>query len=526
MRTVRALLLVLLSLGFLSRAARAEEKPQLWLYYPTNLAVGENIDRLETIMRRASAAGYTHLLLADSKFTRLDEMSKEYFKNCDRVKHLAAEFKMQIVPSVFPIGYSDDLLSRDPNLVEGMPVRDSLFVVKGGEANVVADPPVSFGKVSFKDDTVAVENGVATVHEGKPVARFVYNLKVSPFRCYHVSVKIKTQDFKAQPEIKVLASGDADLQWQNLGVKHTQDWTRHDVVFNSLDHNEVNVYFGVWNEIHGSLQWKDWAIEEVGLVNLIRREGAPCVVKADAGGKTYVEGTDYEKLVDPNMGNSPWKGEFQAWHEPPAIHTKLPDGTRLRVSWYHPAIVYDGQVAACISEPKTMEILADQAKRMKELWGTPMYMMSHDEFRCCNWDESCQKRHETPGKMLAENLKECTKLLRPQQAAVWSDMFDPFHNAVKGPYYLVNGPWTDSWDGLEKDVLILNWNYGKRDESLKFFADRGNPQVIAGYYDGPMSDFTNWMTSAKKVKGVVGYMYTTWQNDYGKVEEFAAMSRK
>jgi hypothetical protein len=104
-------------------------------------------------------------------------------------------------------------------------------------------------------------------------------------------------------------------------------------------------------------------------------------------------------------------------------------------------------------------------------------------------------------------------------------MFDPFHNAVKGPYYLVNGPWTGSWEGIDKTVLIVNWNYGKRDESLQFFAGRGNEQVIAGYYDGDLSNWKNWLISAGKVKGVVGYMYTTWQNDYGKLEAFAEMSR-
>jgi hypothetical protein len=104
-------------------------------------------------------------------------------------------------------------------------------------------------------------------------------------------------------------------------------------------------------------------------------------------------------------------------------------------------------------------------------------------------------------------------------------MFDPFHNAVKGPYYLVNGPYTNSWDGLEKDVLIVNWNDGKRDESLKFFADRGNPQLIAGYYDNDLSEFSKWIESGKKVKGVVGYMYTTWRNDYSAIEQFAKMAR-
>jgi hypothetical protein len=77
---------------------------------------------------------------------------------------------------------------------------------------------------------------------------------------------------------------------------------------------------------------------------------------------------------------------------------------------------------------------------------------------------------------------------------------------------------------LDKDVVIVNWNYGKRDESLKFFADRGNPQLIAGYYDGGQ-DTRKWLESAAKVKGVIGIMYTTWRNDYSKMEAFAKECR-
>ncbi len=172
-----------------------------------------------------------------------------------------------------------------------------------------------------------------------------------------------------------------------------------------------------------------------------------------------------------------------------------------------------------------MALLADQATRMKELWGAPAYMMSHDEFRVFNFDESCQKLSKTPGELLAANIKACRELLRPQGAYAWNDMFDPYHNAVKGPYYLVNGPWTGSWEGLDKDVVVMNWNFGERDKSLKFFAERGNRQILAGYYDGPLSDWQKWLDSAAKVPNVVGYLYTTWQNDYEHLEEFAKMAQ-
>jgi hypothetical protein len=498
------------------------DKPQLWLYYATNLAVDKNVDALRDIWTRAAKAGYTRVLLTDSKFAKLGdlgEMTGHYFGNMARAKKVAAELKLELVPAMFDIGYSNNMLWHDPNLAEGLPVKDQPFIVKSGETRPSSEThfPTKFG---FKDDVVNMDGGVATVKDNPANARFTYAMKLSAYRCYHISVKIKTDDYKGTPEIHVRGNTNRDLQWQNLGVKHTQDWTEHHVVFNTLDSESVTIYFGVWGDAKGTLRWKDWQLEEAGLVNVLRRPGAPFIVKTESG-QTLTEGQDFEPVADPKLGSVPWKGEYHSWHEPVTIKTKLPDGTKLLVSWYHPAIVYDGQVSACIGEPRMNELLADQAKRMKEAFGAKAYMMSHDEFRTLGWDESCGGAHKFPGEMLAENARYCTKLLEGSRTYVWSDMFDPFHNAVKGPYYLVNGPWTGSWEGLGKEVVIVNWNYGKRGESLKFFADRGHHQVIAAYYDGPMEQTKNWVESARKVTGVEGFMYTTWRGDYSKVEEFA-----
>jgi hypothetical protein len=64
--------------------------------------------------------------------------------------------------------------------------------------------------------------------------------------------------------------------------------------------------------------------------------------------------------------------------------------------------------------------------------------------------------------------------------------------------------------------------------SLKFFADRGHKQVIAGFYDAPgMKGFTNWDEAAKGIPGVTGFMYTTWQHNFTQLEAYGkAMQRK
>src|SRR5262245_27557059 len=117
-----------LSLGFCSVGADAASALQRWLYCSQNLWVDKNIDELETLFRRAAKAGYTHVLLTDSKFSKLGNMDARYFRNVERVKKLAEELKLEIVPAVFAIGYSNDLLWHDPNLIEALPARDALFV--------------------------------------------------------------------------------------------------------------------------------------------------------------------------------------------------------------------------------------------------------------------------------------------------------------------------------------------------------------------------------------------------------------
>ena len=171
----------------------------------------------------------------------------------------------------------------------------------------------------------------------------------------------------------------------------------------------------------------------------------------------------------------PWPGGFTAWHDPPVV--TLPSGSRIRdgqkvlLSYYHTAIIYEEQVMCCMAEPKLYEILRWQIEQVHKHLQPDGYFLQHDEIRVQGWDESCRRTGKTPGELLAENVGKCVALVRGEDAGkpiyVWSDMFDPSHNAQKsGRYYLVkgDGPWYGSWKGLDKDVVIVNWNSdpGKR----------------------------------------------------------------
>jgi hypothetical protein len=523
--------LIFLLLAGLTLWAAPHPALQRWLYCSQNLAVDANIDQLEPLFRRAAKAGYTHVLLSDSKFARLGEMDPRYFRNIERVKKLARELNLEIVPSLFAIGYSNDLLWHDPNLIEALPVRDALFVAHGGQARLQPDPPLSLKGSDFsdlsqwgwKDPAVSADQGTALIRDPKGQnARIVQKLKLVPFRQYHLSVRVKTSEFRGTPEAKVIA-GDRVLNFNPLGVKPTQAWQTHHVVFNSLDHAEANLYLGAWGAQTGSLWFDDARLEEVGLLNLVRRGGAPLSVRREAG-PALKEEVDFEKVSDPRMGNKPWKGSYDVWHDPPTVHTSLPDGTRLRVSYYHAATVYDDQAMICPSEPRTLELLRDQARRMHEAWQAHGYMMSHDEIRVLNWCAACQQRNLDAGALLADNVRSCLRILREINPGgriyVWSDMFDPNHNAHKD-YYLVRGDLAGAWEGLDKEVIVLPWHFDKRAESLRWFAERGHRQVIAGYYDHAPEQVRQWLAAAQGLAGIEGVMYTTWQHKYDDLEKFA-----
>ena len=97
------------------------------------------------------------------------------------------------------------------------------------------------------------------------------------------------------------------------------------------------------------------------------------------------------------------------------------------------------------------------------------------------------------------------------------------HNAVPSGYYVVNGPLTDSWKGLDKDVGIMNWHGGLEGKNCQFFADLGLKQMLSGYYDDDENGagIAKWLANTKQAKGIVGAMYTTWADKYDAMEAWA-----
>src|SRR6478672_8557708 len=94
----------------LGPAIRAE-KLQKWIYIQTNLLPDDTAAQVEQLIVRAGKAGYDHALIAYSKFNRLDDVPDKYFKHVGHVREAAVGANVELVPAIFSMGYSNDLLS-------------------------------------------------------------------------------------------------------------------------------------------------------------------------------------------------------------------------------------------------------------------------------------------------------------------------------------------------------------------------------------------------------------------------------
>ena len=511
---------------------------------------------LEAILRRAAKSGYNGVVLADYKLNILDRVPDHYFKNAARFREICRELKLEIIPAVASFGYSSGILAHDPNLAEGLPARDVPFIATKGNQIVPAfrfqnlvqgdfeeHKKDLFAGWSFQDEPGQGTFADSSVRHGGQVSLRIENpagvtgnrrvnksIKVRPWSQFHASVWIKTEGYESAGDTRMFAMSSSGrvLSHSHLGVRRDQDWTEHHVVFNSLENEQVLFYLGTWGCRGGKLWMDDVRLDEEPFVNLIRRPGCPLIVKDESGKMTFEEGKDFAELRDPKLGVTPWPGEFDVYHVPPEMGlragSRIQYGQKLRVSYFHAVTIYDNQVPCSLTEPKVFEIVEDQIRRTQKLFEPTTFFLSHDEIRVANWSDPERASGKTAGQQLADNVRRCVEIVRrvnpKARLCIWSDMFDPSHNAVKD-FYLVNGDLTGSWEGLPSDMIIMNWNSGKPSESLKFFEMRGHTQILAGFYDAPPENIRDWLKAGEGLKGIRGAMYTTWQGNFSEIEKFA-----
>ncbi len=535
-------LLALLLICF-SSLCQGKALERRWVYVSRSLNRDSDIVDIKSIVKTAAESGLNGMVLS-AGLDRLDHQSQGYFARLEQVRSVCKQNNIEIIPIIFSVGYGGSVLAHDKNLAAGMPVRDALYVVENGRANFAADSPAIItnagfekyegnrlmgyrfndrpGEVSFMDRKVYRSGRASLRFENfgryeHGHARVMQEVEVRPHRCYRLTCLVRAESLEPEGSfrVSVLAPDGRSLAPWDPKVPSTTDWREVVMGFNSLNYDKVRIYLGAWGGVSGRFWVDNLNIEEVGLLNILRRPGTPVRVRGEQTGIVYRENRDFAAIADPRL-------DFRFDHSPAAIEMlgggRIKNGERLRVSYYHGMAINRGQVSACMSEPEVYEIWERQVRLLHERLAPKKYLLSMDEIRAGGACQACKKRGLTMAQILGDCVTRQVEIIRSvnpdAEILIWSDMFDPNHNA-RADYYLVDGDFTESWNYIPKDLVIVCWYYDKRTESLGFFSSLGFRTLAGAYYDGDTLDNPRgWLDVLDHTPGASGIMYTTWRNKY------------
>jgi hypothetical protein len=552
MKTPLAIVLWLMFLLTVAPAAAQYPDRFVWVF-GWSLDKDSDVAEINRLLESAAQHGINGAVLSAG----LDSLSgrpADYFRRLDKIQETCARLKLELIPAIFSVGYGSPALGVNHMLAEGIPVIDAPFLVTGGEARLVADPSVKIANPSFEEVSGKNFKGyafhdqpgeisfadTAVKHSGKTSLRMenfsanphghgrvMQEIRVRPHRCYRISVWVKTEGLQPTGTFQMMAlADDRDLAPRQFDVPSSGEWRKLSMLVNSLDFDRFKLYAGVWGGKEGKFWLDDFSIEEVGLLNVLRRPGTPVTVKSADGQVAFEANKDFAPPSDPEFNFHRTDRRSPPLRILP--QSRIQEGQRLLVSWYHPMIVYAWQVGVCMAEPELYEIFDREAKALAEHVRPRRVLLNMDEIRMGGTCKACAGKDM--GKLLGECITREVEIIRRHipgcQVYIWSDMLDPNHNA-HGNYYLVKGSFAGSWKHVPSDVRMAVWGGGPQEKSLKFFQDEGFKILVACYYDAnDLRDVQGWLTASRPFSNVQGFMYTPWEKKYQLLPAFGDMIRK
>lgn len=533
--------------------------PKRWIYSAHNLRGANAMTELEKIAANMKSYRMNGIQQNDWKYNALDEQPNFYFDSVARFRKMCKDNQLEIIPGVCSIGWSNGLLFNNPNLAEGMP-SESKFIVEQNQCRQVDDSPIVFPNASFEninssnkftgfswyDENVASQD-LTVSHSGKASAkctnfdgsnsRFNKTFVVKQNHGYVFSAWCKSENLNPNSVNLLVLAQKPDGKYRSLtstaiDIPKTSNWTKVEVVFNSLEYTNLALYVGVWGASSGTIWWDDIEVKEIGLFDILRRQGCPLEITNLRNKAVLKEKIDFDSLYDSKMLSQ--RGDYGPYHTAPDLKIisfkNVSIGDTLLVKSYHPYTAVsdkdgNGSTMVCPSDPALYDLLYHTSNSVYNLYKNTSFMMGHDEIRNFGWDKSCKDRNLSAADILADNLIKCDSILNLSspnlQKYVWSDMFDSLHNA-HDEYYMINGDLTGIWNKIPKHISIVNWNGGNASKSLNFFNKLGFSQITSPYYDTKdASNIRAWRKAQAGISNIDGMMYTTWQNDYSYLKEFA-----
>ncbi|MFQ6042593.1 MAG: carbohydrate binding domain-containing protein [Candidatus Poribacteria bacterium] len=411
---------------------------------------------------------------------------------------------------------------------KAVPVTSGENVVKNGDFEEYTGNrfakyrnQVSPGKVSFVDTKVYYSGKTSirfeNLHLDYPYGRasVVQAVYLKPGFTYRLTCMVKTENLETPKRLRVKITTDhggttlgrADMR----NFEPTQDWKKIKIDFDVFTDEEIWLDIGSWKAKSGKFWLDDIQLRESGaLTNIVRREGTPLSLESEDGTQEYIEGVDFLEI--PNSRNLK--------HVTILPCSSIQGGQKLILSCYKMS-VFGKQKSLCMSNPKLYTYWESLAEKLHSIIGFKKAFLSMDEIRNGGGCYACQSRQKR-GMTMAQILGDCVtkqynifkKIDKAIEVFIWSDMFDPNHNA-RDNFYNVVGDFTGSWQYVPKGLIMVCWSASLKEQSLPFFSEQGFRTFGSVNMDGgTLEDVKGWLNTLDKTKDAIGIMYTTWQGQY------------
>jgi hypothetical protein len=570
------------------------ESNKKYLFLSINCMSNTQTDNAIAAIQSAQSAGFTDVIFFTSSTLTTNRLQQTWINNYKAVLNACKTNGLTVTLGI-PDESSGEHQFIDPDMSAAYPTW-GYFYVSGGYADLIADPaePATIWNGGWEsdqmgpgdnyiagcrsadvpyvsvDDTVSANSGGrslrfdldAAASQGYARIR-LRPISVVPWRHYRITAWVYT-DGVSNPNSFTISPADEDGtryldyvdDYANNIPSSTDDWFRVDVVFNSLEVDTINLWVGCYGKSTGTLWLDDLEIAQVGLLNVIRRDdfesdSAPLVVQSSNGQTTYVEGVHFARVTDPlnrwSSGSSPPYAKNNTYwrvHEDPSIeiidHDTIPDGTTLKVSWYHPLWVKT-YMQADLQLPEAQAVVFSAVDYVNalyaEVYGAACqhWMCGYDELRMGGANKWYSDTGATPAQALGWSVNDFWDKIRTKHASadllLWSDMFNPYQNAVD-KYYLWKGDLTNAHSYISHPFKVYNWTTTSLRDAANWFSARYINQIISINVRGTgqvgFESYTASMTTTHDVlKGgpsLSGVGYTTWAYDYSHILDFGAQT--
>lgn len=558
-----------------------------------------NVSAVDELFIRAAAAGYSGVILYDHNLEALGSplLTPEYVPSLQLVLTSAKSHGLEVMPQIASYGHSEGMLYNDPRMVEAKPATARFVVAPSGKQLLAATPTghapslsnPDFAKTKSKGNRLAgwtvqdapglrtfwdrtggmrgggsvrMEMGSATnarvgqLNISTPASTTVIarcHVRVDGFDMNHVNPEgVRIQwNFDGMHRC-----GRTTIDTRNPKFAQFTEVSTTCLVGNAT---EMELWMGVWGAQPASSKvwFSNCSVAIVpgsnGLNNLVRRDGAPFVLKS--GDRLFVEGQDYNPVDNLAPLSTGYFPAFQAEADQPKVTlpptTRLKPGDNVTIEYYQAGGGGMGNDGACLTCQASEAYLRSNTQKIHELFPNASLFLRYDEMRHMHTCTSCRARANTAGELLAWHVKHAVQVFEevaaPPRMMVWQDMFDPYANSK--PDYTGSGNTSNSWASLNQTRLIIaNWKHSDNgtseapmSQSIHFFGRTlGMQQFLCGYYGhgtGAKAAAAQ-LEAARGVPGVLGMIYGPWAHDaapgdaelgggdYTQLESYAATSRK